>query len=68
MSSRDQTPVPKHYKPGKIPCIRCGRDFESWDRKKNRMCSGCKCREDDFGAIPDREVYRPRGIRGGPNL
>ena len=29
-------------KPEKIPCISCGRIFESSDRRTNRICDYCK--------------------------
>lgn len=28
--------------PGKVRCLRCGKSFNSWDKKRNRVCSQCK--------------------------
>jgi hypothetical protein len=27
--------------PGRTSCLRCGRDFNSWDRSRNRLCVYC---------------------------
>lgn len=29
-------------KPGKIPCLTCGRLFDSWDVRSNRRCYSCR--------------------------
>jgi predicted amidophosphoribosyltransferase len=27
---------------GPIPCLRCDREFQSWDRRHNRLCPRCR--------------------------
>lgn len=27
---------------GSVKCLRCNRRFHSWDRRHNRLCTGCK--------------------------
>jgi len=34
---------PKHGPyAGPIPCLRCDRVFQSWDRRQNRLCPRCR--------------------------
>jgi hypothetical protein len=36
-----QKPPPTSYA-GLIPCLRCDKPFESWDRRQNRLCDACR--------------------------
>lgn len=33
--------------PGTVTCLRCDTDFESWDKRNNRICDACK-KDDDY--------------------
>ena len=46
--------------PGVVKCLRCDNEFESWDKRNNRVCNECKA-DDDYGE--QCEVYDlPEGI------
>lgn len=47
----------------RLNCLKCGRTFLSWDRRKNRLCK--KCREINEGLL---STYMPEalGIAGNP--
>lgn len=40
--------------PGTVTCLRCDEQFESWDKRNNRICEACKC-DDEYNH--DCEVY-----------
>jgi len=37
----DQTPAPRVSSAGPTTCLRCDREFQSWDRRHNRLCPSC---------------------------
>jgi hypothetical protein len=41
----------------KLKCLKCGRQFISWDRRKNRLCK--KCQEINENLI---QVYLPEAL------
>jgi hypothetical protein len=49
-------------RPGVIPCLRCARDFGSWDVRQNRLCRSCR---EAIGQDPSPETVhalrRPLG-------
>jgi hypothetical protein len=38
---REPPPTPNPYA-GPTRCLRCDTAFESWDRRQNRLCPGCR--------------------------
>jgi hypothetical protein len=40
-SRRQKPPTPTSYA-GPTTCLRCDARFESWDRRQNRLCEGCR--------------------------
>jgi hypothetical protein len=38
---REPPPKPSPYA-GSTSCLRCDAAFESWDRRHNRICPGCR--------------------------
>jgi hypothetical protein len=46
MSRRPPRRYEKPQKPGPYggptTCLRCDKTFESWDRRQNRLCPGCR--------------------------
>jgi hypothetical protein len=39
---RSEKPPKRHPYAGPISCLRCDRQFRSWDRRQNRLCPGCR--------------------------
>ena len=37
-----------NIEPGIVKCLRCDNEFESWDKRNNRVCNECKA-DDDYG-------------------
>ena len=35
-------PILLDSRKGRVECLKCGRSFMSWDRRKNRLCGRCK--------------------------
>lgn len=47
----------------KLKCLKCGRPFISWDRRKNRLCKPCKETNDNLLKICLPEAL---GIESNP--
>ena len=54
---RSQFDLPP-LKPGRVTCLRCDREFESWDVASNRICRTCKedPPDDVDDAFPDCDM------------
>jgi hypothetical protein len=52
---RRQKPSAGNPYAGRITCLRCDRQFWSWDRRQNRLCPRCK---NDLGQEPSEEPGR----------
>ena len=37
-----------NIEPGIVKCLRCDNEFESWDKRNNRVCDECKA-DDEYG-------------------
>jgi predicted amidophosphoribosyltransferase len=39
-----RTPTPQKSSPyaGPVTCLRCDHEFQSWDRRQNRLCQNCR--------------------------
>lgn len=40
-----------------IPCLRCDRDFRSWDTVRNRICPSCANYAQESRSSMDWETY-----------
>lgn len=43
--------------PERIKCLCCGRTFESWCRKRNRICVSCKSSRASIHDLPEFEIW-----------
>lgn len=49
--------------PGIMKCLRCDGEFESWDKRNNRICEACKS-DDEYNSecevydLPEDVLYR----------
>jgi hypothetical protein len=50
---------------GPIPCLRCDKTFQSWDRRQNRVCPAC-CKV--IAAEPSDEPSYPLLMRRTPDV
>jgi len=49
---------PNRYR-GPAVCLRCGKTFESWDRRQNRLCPRCQMEIDREPSEEPRVHFRP---------
>lgn len=54
IGSRHRAPVPHASHGGSVECLACGEAFESWDRRRNRLCKRCAHRIGGDGAGLDQ--------------
>jgi predicted amidophosphoribosyltransferase len=55
-------PTPTSYA-GRIPCLRCDKPFESWDRRQNRLCDACgQAIEEQPSEEPPYLIPEPRHL------
>jgi hypothetical protein len=45
-----------HPYAGPTTCLRCDREFQSWDRRQNRLCPRC---QQELERAPSEEPTRP---------
>lgn len=53
---RKLQPVPSQYA-GTVTCLACDRLFQSWDRRKNRVCPHCKYLQEGAAGIAPNFLY-----------
>lgn len=62
-----QKPTPTSYA-GRIPCLRCDKVFESWDRRQNRLCDACgQTIAEQPSDEPAYSIAKPRRRPRGPD-
>jgi predicted amidophosphoribosyltransferase len=60
-------PTPTSYA-GRIPCLRCDKPFESWDRRQNRLCDACgQAIAEQPSDEPAYAIAKPRRLPRGPD-
>lgn len=50
VGSRHRAPRPHASRSGTVECLRCGEAFDSWDKRRNRICARCSSRINRDGA------------------
>ncbi len=50
IGSRHRAPRPHASRSGTVECLRCGEAFDSWDKRRNRICGRCSSRISREGA------------------
>jgi hypothetical protein len=46
---------------GRTTCLRCDREFQSWDRRQNRLCAHCRdAIAEGASEEPSYQLTRPR--------
>jgi predicted amidophosphoribosyltransferase len=53
-----RTPKPNAYA-GPTTCLRCGKTFQSWDRRQNRLCPHCQNALDQEPSEEPRPPFHP---------